>query len=477
MTRMSDQSLVEHTAVELAALLAAGTVSAREVTAAHLDRIDAVGPAVNAVVTVTADAAMQRAGQLDDEFAKTGPVGPLHGLPVAHKDLAETRGVRTTYGSLVFANHVPDFDALHVARMREAGAVSLGKTNTPEFGAGSHTFNEIFGATRNPYDFSKSSGGSSGGAAAALAARLIALADGSDMGGSLRNPAAFCNVVGLRPSPGRVPVWPTGDPWSPMSLVGPMARTVRDLALLLDAMAGPDDRSPLSLETPDRSFSSVFAEPRGRLRVAFSPDLGGLPVDPQVRAGLAEARAVLEQLGCDVVDDTPDLRGADEAFTTWRAVSFAASYAPLLRKHRDRLKDTVVWNIEQGMALTGDDIARAIRLRARVHENARTFFESYDVLCAPVTQVPPFDVELDWVHDIDGTPMSTYIEWMRSCTRITVTGLPAMSVPCGFTDAGLPIGMQLVGRARGERALLQLAAGFEDATRHWKRSPIVDRLS
>jgi amidase len=470
---MSEQSLVEHSAVELAARLAAGEVSAREVTAAHLDRLAVVGPSVNAVVTITAEAAMDQAKRLDDEFAKDGPVGTLHGLPVAHKDLAETRGVRTTYGSLVFADHVPEFDALHVARMREAGAVSLGKTNTPEFGAGSQTFNEIFGVTRNPYDLSKTSGGSSGGAAAALAARFVALADGSDMGGSLRNPAAFCNVVGLRPSPGRVPVWPTGDPWSPMSVVGPMARTVRDLALLLDAMSGPDGRSPLAFDAPDRSFSSVFDEPPRRLRVAFSADLGGLPVDPQVRAALNSARVVLEDIGCEVSDDVPDLSGADEVFDTWRALAFAASYGPLLRKHRDRLKDTVVWNIEQGLALTGEDVARATRLRGRVHESARRFFSSYDVLCAPVTQVPPFDVDVEWVHEIDGTPMATYIEWMRSCSRITAAGLPALSVPCGFTEQGLPIGMQLVGPGRGERQLLQLAAAFEDATGYGKRAPVL----
>jgi amidase len=467
------QSLVEHTAVELAALLAAGEVSAREVTTAHLDRLAAVGPSVNAVVTVTAEAAMDQAGRLDEQFARSGPVGPLHGLPVAHKDLAETRGVRTTYGSLVFADHVPAFDALHVARMREAGAVSLGKTNTPEFGAGSQTFNEIFGATHNPYDLAKTSGGSSGGAAAALGARLVALADGSDMGGSLRNPAAFCNVVGLRTSPGRVPVWPTGDPWSPMSVVGPMARTVSDLALLLDTMSGPDSRSPLSLEAASHSYASALDEAPRRLRVAFSADLGGLPVDPQVRAALQSARAVLEDIGCEVSDDVPDLSGADEAFDTWRAVAFAASYGPLLRKHRERLKDTVVWNIEQGLALTGEDIARATRLRGRVHEKARRFFESYDVLCAPVTQVPPFDIDIPWVHEIDGTPMSTYIEWMRSCSRITVTGFPALSVPCGFTELGLPIGMQLVGPGRGERQLLQLAGAFEDATGCWRRPPVL----
>lgn len=468
---MSTHTLVDHTAVELAGLLAAGSVSAREVTTAHLERVQALGPSVNAVVTITAEAAMRQAQLLDDHFARSGPVGPLHGLPVAHKDLAETRGVRTTYGSRVFANNIPDVDALHVARMREAGAISLGKTNTPEFGAGSQTFNEIFGVTRNPYDLTRTSGGSSGGAAAALAARLVALADGSDMGGSLRNPAAFCNVVGLRPTPGRVPVWPSGDPWSPMSVVGPMARTVSDVALLLDTLSGPDNRSPLAFGAPNCAFLSALHQAPRDLRVAFSPDLGGLPVDPQIHDALARARTVLEEIGYDVRDDEPDLSGADEAFNTWRAVAYASSYGPLLRTQRSSLKDTVVWNIEQGLALTGEDIARAVRLRGRVYENARQFFERYDVLCAPVTQVPPFDVDVEWVKEIDGTPMSTYIEWMRSCSRVTVTGLPALSVPCGFTEDGLPIGMQVIGPPRGEQLVLQFASAFEDATGHWRRAP------
>jgi len=468
---MSMPALVNHTAVELAGLLAAGAVSAREVTAAHLERIAAVGPSVNAIVTITAEAAMRQARMLDDAFARSGPVGPLHGLPVAHKDLAETRGVRTTYGSRVFADNVPDVDALHVARMRAAGAICLGKTNTPEFGAGSQTFNEIFGVTRNPYDLTKTSGGSSGGAAAALAARLVALADGSDMGGSLRNPAAFCNVVGLRPAPGRVPMWPAGDPWSPISVAGPMARTVGDVALLLDAISGPDSRSPLALDSPSRPFVSTLHEAPEKLRVAFSPDLGGLPVDPQVRAALERARTVLEEMGYDVHDDEPDLGGADEAFETWRAVAYASSYGPLLRTHRSSLKDTVVWNIEQGLALNGEDVARAVRLRGQVHESARRFFDHYDILCAPVTQVPPFDVTVEWIPEIDGVPMTTYIEWMRSCSRITVTGLPALSVPCGFTTGGLPLGMQIIGPARGERLVLQLAAAFEHATGHHKCAP------
>lgn len=466
--------LCRRTAVELADLLRRGEVSAREVASAHLQRLESVGPQVNAVVTVTAEAAMAHARQLDDTFSSSGPVGPLHGVPVAHKDLAETKGVRTTYGSTVFADNVPVVDALHVARMRAAGGVCLGKTNTPEFGAGSQTFNDVFGATRNPYDLGRTSGGSSGGAAAALATRTVALADGSDMGGSLRNPASFCNVVGLRPTPGRVPTWPTGDPWSPMGVVGPMGRTVRDTALLLDAVAGPDPRAALALDRPTGSFldhvDGLGGDARG-VRVAWSRDLGGLPVDPRVTAVLDAARQVLVDLGCEVVDDEPDLAGADEAFRTWRAVSYAASYAPLLAEHRDRLKDTVVWNIEAGLALTGDDVARATRLRGQVHERTRRFFERYDVLCAPVSQVPPFDISVEWVREVAGTTMSSYIEWMSSCCRVTVTGAPALSVPAGFTQEGLPVGLQMVARPRDEAGLLRAAAAFEDATGHWRKEP------
>jgi amidase len=469
--------LCRRTASDLAALLHAGQVSAREVVTAHLDRLAQVDGRVNAVVTVTAEQAVARARELDETFAHDGPVGPLHGLPVAHKDLFATRGVRTTSGSLAFQDNVPTIDALHVARMRDAGGISLGKTNTPEFGAGSQTTNKLFGATRNPYDLAQTSGGSSGGSAAALASRTVALADGSDMGGSLRNPASFCNVVGLRPTPGRAPVWPTDDPWSPMSVVGPMGRTVRDVALLLDVMAGPDPLASLALGVPAGSFTAGLDGARrapgglSGVRVAWSRDLGGLPVEPAVTAVLEPARAVLTELGCRVADDEPDLTGADEAFSTLRAIAFATAYGPLLEPHRAVLKQTVIWNIEAGLALTGDAVARATRLRGRVIDDARRFFQRYDVLCAPVSQVPPFDVDLEWVREIDGTPMSTYIEWMGSCCRITVLGTPALSVPAGFTPGGLPVGLQLVARAGDEARLLQVAAAFEAATGYGAREP------
>ncbi len=468
--------LCANDALTLAGLLRRREASAREVATAHIDRIEALDGPVNAVVTRCFDRALARAAEADDALARGEVPGLLHGLPVAHKDLAETAGVRTTYGSPLFSGHVPDFDALVVERMSAAGAISLGKTNTPEFGAGSHTVNPVFGATRNPYDLSRSAGGSSGGAAAALAARMICLADGSDLGGSLRNPASFCNVVGLRPSPGRVPRWPPGDVADTFSVDGPMARTVADVALLLAVLSGPDPRVPFSLDTP----APVLAEPaqvvdllardmRG-VRVAWSADLG-LPVDPAVRSALAPARQVLVDLGCEVTDAAPDLSGADETFRAWRAFRFATAYAPLLREHRDQLGPNVAWNIERGLELTTGELSSATALRAALAERVGEFFATAEVLACPVSQVPPFDVTSDWVHEIDGVPQRTYLDWMASSYLISATGLPAISVPAGFTPDGLPVGLQLVGRWRADWPLLGVAHAFEAATGHANRAP------
>jgi amidase len=462
-------------AVTLAGMLRRREVSAREVIAAHVQRIEAVDGAVNAMVTRTFDTALDRAAGADDALARGAEPGPLHGLPVAHKDLHDTAGVRTTYGSVLFAEHVPDHDTLVVHRMAQAGAISLGKTNTPEFGAGSHTVNPVFGATRNPYDLSRSAGGSSGGAAAALAARMISLADGSDLGGSLRNPAAFCNVVGLRPSPGRVPAWPVTDVADVLGVEGPMGRTVADAALLLSVLAGADPRVPLALDAPaprvqpDQVAALLARDLRG-VRVAWSPDLG-LPVQRAVRDVLGPARQVLADLGCEVIDAAPDLSGADEVFRTRRAFRFATSFGPLLRKHRDRLGPNVVWDTERGLELSVADLSRATVRHAQVAARVSAFFESVEVLACPVTQVVPFDVTLDWVHDIDGQPQQTYLDWMASAYLISVTGLPAISVPAGFTPDGLPVGLQLVGRRRADWPLLQVAHAFEAATGHGRVSP------
>ena len=454
---------------------AEGKISARELLDAHLSRIEAVNPIVNALVTLTPELAMERAAAADQAHARGESLGILHGLPVAHKDLFATAGIRTTFGSPIFSDFLPPSDSLIVERQRRAGAVMVGKTNTPEFGAGSHTFNPVFGPTRNPYAPGRTPGGSSGGAAAALAARMLPLCDGSDLGGSLRNPAAFCNIVGFRPSPGRVPAVTAHDPWSPLPVRGPMARTVADVALYLRAMAGPDPRSPISIEQPPDSFAGPLERDLTGTRVAWSPDAGGLPVDPSIRAALEHVPDLLADLGCDVVEAWPDLSGAAEIFHARRAWLFAVGYAPLLARHRDLMKATVIWNIEAGLEMTIAGYAEVCRrhrqLVARVHDFMRPGRGGFDFLAAPVTQVPPFPVEVEYPAEIDGTRMETYINWMRSCSDITVTTHPAISVPGGFTPDGLPVGLQLVGRYHADRSVLELAHAWERATCWGERLP------
>jgi amidase len=443
-------------------------LSASEVMAAHLAQIERVNPKVNAMVTLVPEKAMRQARAADEMLVQGEPLGPLHGLPVAHKDLVVTRGIRTTFGSRAFEDFVPDEDSLIVERLKQAGAISIGKTNTPEFGAGSQTYNDVFGETLNPYNLSKTCGGSSGGAAVALACGMLPLADGSDMGGSLRNPASFCNIVGFRPSPGRVPTWPDVAAWFPLSVEGPMARTVRDTALMLSAIAGPDPRSPLAIAEPGEIFSLSLERNFKDVRVAWSPDLGGLPVDPQVTAVIEQNLPVFEAFGCQVEEDEPDFADADEIFKVWRAWYFQLAFGDLLRTHGHLLKDTVVWNIEEGMKLTGPQIGRAERKRTELYHRVRKFMERYEFLVLPVSQVPPFDVKERYVKEINGTKMDTYIDWMKSCYFITVTGLPSISVPCGFTQDGLPIGVQIVGRHQQDFALLQAAHAFETSTETWK---------
>lgn len=455
-------------ATELSRLLLRKEVSAREVADAHLRQVERVNPALNAIVTVTAELAMDEAKRADDALARGEPLGPLHGLPVVHKDLFATKGVRTTKGSPIYSGWVPAADDLPVARIRAAGAVMLGKTNTPEFGAGSQTFNPVFGATHNPYDLSKTCGGSSGGAAVALAGGMATLATGSDVGGSLRNPAAFCNVAGLRPSLNRVP----GKPgWPTLEVSGPMARTVADLALLLSVMAGPDASSPASLETPGELFRAPLARDFRGVRVAWSPTLGGLPVEREVSAVLEQAVPVFESLGCVVDPADPPLARAPEVFGVLRALMYERDFGALLDAHREQLKDTVVWNIEQGRALTGPEIASAQNLRVATHEAVRAFMQPYQFLLCPVTQVLPFGIGVPYPAAINGKRMTTYIEWMRSCTDISILGWPALSVPAGFTASGLPVGLQIVGCWRDDFGVLQLGHAFEQATQHWRRRP------
>jgi amidase len=448
-------------ATELARLIRSRQLSAAELLTAVLARIEAVNPALNAIVTLAAEQAHLVAAALDARAAHGAFAGPLHGLPIAIKDLAETAGIRTTFGSPIFASYVPTADAPHVTLLKRVGAVVIGKTNAPEFGAGAQTFNPVFGPTRNPCDTRLTPGGSSGGAAAAVAAGLIPFADGSDLAASVRNPASFCGLVGLRTTPGLVP----SDAFDPLAVIGPIARTAPDAALLLAGMCGTDPGLPLA--RPDRPADFLDLRPtslRG-LRVAWTSDLGDLPVAAEVRTVLASGRDSLAGAGCSVTDAAPGLSDADEAFEVLRAAGLAG-LAPLLRDHPGQMKDTLVWNIEQGLALTGEQIAAARLARAEIFGRVKSFLADgrYDVLALPTVQVVPFPVEQEWVTEIDGHPMSTYLEWMRSCSRITVSAHPAVSVPAGRTDSGLPVGLQLVGRYGGDRRLLEIAAAVMELT-------------
>ena len=400
-----------------------------------LARIEAVNPSVNAIVTLAAEQARAVAAGLDARAARGEFAGPLHGLPIAIKDLAETAGIRTTYGSPIFADHVPSFDAPHVALLKRAGAVVIGKTNTPEFGAGSQTFNPVFGPTRNPYDTRLTPGGSSGGAAAAVATGMIPFADGSDLAASVRNPAAFCGLVGLRTTPGLVPA----DPFDPLPVVGPIARTARrrrpaagrDVRARFRPAAGPARPGPATSVTcgPRRCAGCGWPGRSTWATCRCSPRCARCSARPGTGSSSA---------GCEVADHAPALADADEVFQTLRA-ALMAGMAPLLRAHRDQIKATLAWNIEKGIALTGEQIAAARAGHAAIFERVRSFLSDgrYDVLALPTVQVVPFDVDTEWVREINGEPMATYIDWMRSCSRITVSAHPAVSVPAGLTEPRL----------------------------------------
>jgi amidase len=452
------------TATEMARRIRSKELSAREVLEAHLHQIERVNPKVNAIVTLVADQARQQALRLDEAAARGEFHGPLHGLPIAHKDLVETKGIRTTFGSPIFKDYVPDFNTLMVDRIQSAGAITIGKTNTPEFGAGSQTFNPVFGSTKNPWDLTKTCGGSSGGAAVSLACGMLPIADGSDTGGSLRNPASFCSVVGFRTSPGRVPRVPSGDAWSNLSVAGPMARTVQDVALFLSVIAGPDPRSPLSIHEPGTRFAEPLVRDTKGLRIAWCEKFGGLPFDRRVREVFQASRKTFESMGCITEDADPDFSGADESFKVLRALGYYQQHGSLLKEHRAQIKSTVIQEIERGAKLTGPEIADAETKRSRLFARIGLLMTKYDFLLLPVTQVPAFDINQEYVTEIEGMKMGSYIDWMRSCYYITMTTLPAISVPAGFTKEGLPVGVQIVGRHHDDWGVLRMAQAFEGAS-------------
>lgn len=458
-------------ALELRQLIASRKLSASEVLTTHLKQIERVNPKLNAIVTLVADKARQAAKAADEHQAQGKPLGPLHGLPIAHKDLVNTNGIRTTFGSPLFKDFIPDTDDLLVERVRNAGAITIGKTNTPEFGAGSQTFNTVFGATLNPYDTTKTSGGSSGGAAVALASGMLPIADGSDMGGSLRNPASFCSVVGFRSSIGRVPAVGAAFPWSTLSTSGAMARSVADLSLLLSVIAGPHPEAPNSLPEPGTIFRQPLARSFKGVRIAWFKDLGGLPFDPRVTKIIDGHVKTFETLGCIVEQNEPDFTGADFAFKTLRAWLSAANHGERIQTKRSQYKDTLLAEVEAGLKLTGADLAQAEKLHGQLWRRFQQFLGRYEYFILPTTQVPAFDVRIPYLTEIAGQKFESYIDWMKSCWYISITGNPALSVPAGFTPEGLPVGLQIVGRHNLDFSVLQLGHAFEQATQFARRRP------
>jgi amidase len=460
-------------AVEMARLIRTKKLSAREALSEHLKQIERVNAKINAIVTLVPEMAAADAAKADEMQARKETLGPLHGLPVAHKDLLETRGIRTTFGSPLYKDNVPTEDDIVVERMRRAGAVIVGKTNTPEFGSGSQTFNTVFGATHNPYDLTKTCGGSSGGAAVALACGLVPVATGSDTGGSLRNPAAFCNVVGFRPSIGRVPNPKAAFAWSTLSTSGCLGRSVADLAFALSTIAGPDSRAPLSINQPGERFASPLDRGFKGVRVAWFKDLGGVPFDARVRTIVDGHRKTFESLGCVVEQAEPDFAPAEIAFRMLRAWNSANTYGERLRQHPDAFKDTLKGEIEEGLRLTGTDVARAESAHGQLWRRFQAFLEKYEYFVLPTTQLPAFDINTPYPREIAGVKFDNYIDWMKSCWYISATGNPAASVPAGFTPEGLPVGIQIVGRDKEDFSVLQMANAFEQATGFGKKRPAI----
>jgi amidase len=457
---LADQGLVRETANEIVDKLRSGDVTPLDLLDVLEKRIAEVDPHVNALPTLCFDRARDHAKALMQK--KPAERGLLAGLPVPIKDLTSVAGVRTTQGSPIYRDNIPESSDVLVEHLEHNGAVIYAKSNTPEFGAGANTFNEVFGPTLNPWDTSKSAAGSSGGAAVALATGTAWLAHGSDMGGSLRNPASFCGVVGIRPSIGRVAQTPKFGVDRTLTVPGPMARNVEDIALFLDAMSGEEPSDPLSLPVLPASFLSAARSGRKPKRVAYSPDLGITPVDPEVRAVTRKAAERFAEAGVTVEEAHPDLREAHECFHVLRAFDFAISKAALLRTRRDQLKPEVIWNIEEGLKLTVEQIERAEAQRVAMTARTLKFFETYDLLLCPSTIVPPYPIGNRYVAECDGKKFDNYVEWLGIVYAITLACCPALSLPCGFTQSGLPIGLQMVAAPRAEGALLAGAKTLED---------------
>ena len=472
---MASDDLIHSSAVSLVNRLKKGEITPLDLLDALEPRIAEVDPQVNALPTLCFDRARDHAKRLMAKPANER--GLLQGMPVAIKDLSNVAGVRSTQGSPIFADLVPDASDVMVEHIEAEGGIVYAKSNTPEFGAGANTFNEVFGATLNPYDTRLSAAGSSGGAAVALATGMAWLAQGSDMGGSLRNPASFNNIVGLRPTPGRVAYTRGGRLDSSLGVEGPMARNVEDLALFLDAMSGDDPRDPISKPRPAIPFLTSTRNGKKPKRVAYSPDLGGItPVDPEVVAITRKAAEQWAKEGVVVEEAHPDVHDAYEIFQTIRAEGFAIGMAGLLRDHRDQLKPEVIWNIEKGLALSVADIAKAESARTALMERVASFFQTYDCLLCPATIAPPFPVGERYLKQCNGVTFKTYVDWLLIVGVATMAGCPALSLPCGFTKSGLPVGLQMIAPSNGDASLLTSAYQLESVLGLDTVTPIKPRV-
>jgi amidase len=469
----SDQGLVRATACAIVDKLKSGEVTPLDLLDVLEQRIAEVDGKVNALPTLCFDRARTHAKTLMKKPA--GERGLLAGLPIPIKDLFNVKGVLNTQGSPIFKDTISAHSDILVEQLEERGGVVYAKSNTPEFGAGANTFNEVFGATLNPWNTSKSAAGSSGGAAVALATGMAWLAHGTDMGGSLRNPASFCGVVGMRPSIGRVAHTPSATVDRNLTVHGPMARNVEDLALFLDAMSGEHPADPLSLPLLPTSFLSATRSGKKPKRIAYSPDLGITPVDSEVAAITRKAAMRFAEAGVIVEEAHPDLREAHECFHVLRAFDFAMTKSTLLRTKRDLLKPEVIWNIEEGLQLTVEQITRAEAQRVEMTARTIEFFKTYDLLLAPATIVAPFPIGNRYVAECAGHKFDNYVEWLAIVYAITLVCCPALSLPCGFTASGLPIGLQMVAAPRGEAQLLAGAKLLEDILGFRGTTPIDPR--
>ena len=452
---------------EMRKLIISGDISSEELVNIHIDQINKFDSKTNAVCTFTPDFALNIARE-QDKSKKFDQ--PLSGIPILIKDLNKTEGIRTTMGSRIYSDFIPKEDDLVVKKIKDSGALILGKSNTPEFGAGSHTFNDVFETTLNPYDLSKTAGGSSGGAGAALAMRMVPVAQGSDMGGSLRNPAAWNNVVGFRTSIGTVPQLPADITYNMMSVNGPMARNIDDLSVLLSCMAGYDNRIGNSINEPSERFLDLKLPDPKKIKIAYTNDLGIYPVSQDIKEAFNKSIEIFSKLGFIMEEAFPDLENVDNIFQTYRAYTFANAHKEHIVKNRDLMKDTLIWNVEKGLELKATDLALAESQRSVLDQNIAGFFEKYDFLVLPSTSVLPFDKNIEYIKEIDGVELETYIDWMGLCYAITATGCPSISIPGGFIK-GLPTGIQIVGKKLDDLNVLRIAKIFEDETNFYKIQP------